>query len=88
MVTGERLNHYGFQVRVRSNNHSSGWQKVIGIHRELSEGVNGNYVTIGGHTYLVSAVSVSGPVIRGTEGGTSKRSLFLLNGKMALTTIS
>ena len=85
MATGERSEHYGIQVRVRSAAHTAGYAKAQAIAIAFDETVTQNAVTIGSTTYLVHAVSRRGPVLNiGKETPTSKRSLFTLNALVSL----
>lgn len=80
MVDGKLQRLFGFQVRVRSDSHGTGWTKADAIQTALAESVYQETVTVNGRSYLVHAVSRIGDVLPlGKESPTSKRSLFTLN---------
>lgn len=89
MIDGEVQLHHGFQIRVRSLDHSTGYQKANAIAIAIDEQVNQMDVTISPNVYIVWAISRKGDVIPlGTEGGKSKRSLFTINAIVALQEIA
>lgn len=85
MVTGEAPVHHGFQVRVRSADHQSGWAKANAVRTALAESVYQHTVHVGASAYLVHAVARIGDVLTlGSESPTSKRRLFTLNAVVTL----
>lgn len=91
MTDGAVQEHLGFQVRVRSKDHKTGWRKTHQIRAAMAEGVYQRAVTVpagGGDPaaeYLVHCVSKLGPVLAlGKESPTSKRSLFTVNAVLSV----
>ncbi len=79
MVDLELYVHYGVQIRVRSNDHRTGWVKANDVREQASK-FGQQSITIDGSVYLVWAVAKMGQVLPiGKETPTSKRSLFTLN---------
>jgi hypothetical protein len=75
----------GFQVRVRSVRHDSGFQKASEIANKLTdpEFVRNLTVTVGASDYLVYSVDYTGNVIPlGKESPDSRRSLFTVNAQV------
>lgn len=85
MIDGALLGHSGFQVRVRSHNHSTGWTKADAIQRDLAENVYDETVHVGDKNYLVHCVSNIGDVMDLGTDSSSKRVLFTIN---AITVIN
>lgn len=82
--TGERLEHPGIQVLVRSKDAQVGYQKAEDIATKLDRNVNNAVTTIvdslGSTQYLVYAVGRTGNVIPvGTENPKSWRKVFTVN---------
>jgi len=85
MVDGERQEHHGFQVRVRSMTHPAGYAKARSIADALDQGVLFTQVDVDGTTYTVFAVTRTSDVIAiGKEAELSKRSLFTINAIAAI----
>lgn len=89
MVDGELFRHLGFQVRVRSIDHRSGWDKASEIQNLLARSTYDEVVAMPDDTrYLIHCVSRIGDVIAlGKEVPNSKRSLFTVNATVTLTLI-
>ena len=84
MVSGEALEHFGVQVRVRDANHADGFTKSRAIAVALDESVNQTSVTVGSNVYMVYAITrTSGPLSIGKEPD-SKRNIFTINALVAL----
>lgn len=79
MVTGEMFGPYGFQVRIRSVNHPTGYVKADGIHREMCEGVYQETVHVDAVTYLVHCISKVGDIMVLGKDPDSSRRLFTIN---------
>lgn len=80
MIDGELWTHYGFQVRVRSKDHNTGWLKADSIRTTLAQSVYERTVAIDDEHYFVHCIARIGQVLPlGKERGVSERSLFTLN---------
>jgi hypothetical protein len=91
MIDGEVWYHHGFQVRVRSGDHPTGWAKLNAMRAFLAKTVYANQLTLpgsaqpSGHTYLIHCINNIGPVIPlGYDNPQSKRELFTLNAMIVL----
>lgn len=86
MHNGETWFHYGFQVRIRSALHQSGFVKMNDINKALDEDVYNLVVTLTepSQQYLIQSISGTMPLVVGKETPASKRDLFTIN---ALATI-
>lgn len=85
MIDGEAYRHYGFQVRVRSTDHPRGWLKADAVRRALTQAVENESVAVDGVEYLVRCAAKVGQVLPlGIDNPATKRSLFTLNGLLAL----
>lgn len=86
MVDLELYQHYGCQIRVRSSDHQTGWDKADAIRRQASRfgqrSISGPLLS---GTYLVWAVAKMGQVLPlGKESPSSKRSVFTVNAQLAV----
>jgi hypothetical protein len=81
--SGETVEHYGVQVRLRSTVHTAGWVKSRAIKQAL-DGVYYATVAIGSQTYVVYGVNTLGIMALGKDSPTSKRNLFTINCTVAL----
>lgn len=80
MRTGERVEHPGFQVRVRSRSRASALAKANAIASKLDT-VKRATVVVGGSTYRLDAAHRQGGVIpMGQEPGDRRRWHFSVNG--------
>lgn len=79
MVDGEEFRHYGFQVRVRSGDHPTGWVKAFAVRYYLAEGLYDWEITIDGALYRVWCANGNDIIVLGKDTPTSKRSLFTIN---------
>ncbi len=85
MIDGELWAHLGLQLRIRSTDHPTGWQKANAARVALSQSVHLRAVTISPNSYLVWAVTKIGQILAiGKQSPASKRSLFTLNMQMAV----
>lgn len=85
MVSGHSPEHYGFQVRVRATDHTTGYAKADAIKTALEETAYEETIHIGNSTYLVYSVSKATPVnVLGKQAGVSKRNLFTVNGLVVI----
>lgn len=84
-IDGEKYQHYGVQVRIRSSDHTTGYVKSQAIAVAFDETVYQNTVTIDGSNYLVHSISRDSEVLAiGKETPESRRRVFTIN---ALTCI-
>lgn len=93
VMAGELQQHYGFQVRVRSAVHNTGWSKISNIRKEMAENAMAyqHVVTIESPStrYLVHAITGIGQVIPlGKETPESKRDIFTLNASVVVYKIT
>lgn len=84
---GDRTEHHGIQVRVRSGTFPSGWAKAEALAVAL-DGVHWDLVAVEGVTYLVHTVDRTGPVLRLGKERTSSRRLFTVNALISLTQLA
>jgi hypothetical protein len=62
MVSGETIIHPGFQVRIRSTDYTTGYQKIYTVAKELDKLLN-FAVTIDNESLLVVSVSQQGGIL-------------------------
>lgn len=86
MIDGERQQHYGITVTVRSQTQNVAFARANSIMVALDESINRTSVTIGSDTYRIQSVSTRpGPIDAGPEQSASqstlgsKRRLFTVN---------
>jgi hypothetical protein len=88
-VSGEVVEHFGVQVRVRAETHKVAFAKANLIARVLDEDVALTTTTIESSTYLVYSVSRrSGPLALGKDVPTSSRSVFTINVTVSLVKLT
>ena len=72
-VTGQRFEHYGVMLRVRSKVERVGWVKARSLCTIMDQEVYQETVVIDGSTYFVHAISrKSRPIYNGEEPGSSR----------------
>jgi len=80
MLDGESVEHFGIQIRLRSQDHATGWKKMKGIARQLEEEIYQESITIQGSVYCVRSIKrTSSVLVLGKDTPGSKRSIFTLN---------
>jgi hypothetical protein len=85
MVSGEAPYHYGFQIRIRSMDHPTGYIKANQLRNALAESVYMSTVKIDSASYTVHAITSIGEIIAiGKDNPATKRSLFTLNAMLAM----
>jgi len=83
---GEIDEHYGFQIRLRSSQHTTGYRKLLGIRKYLAANVQNVTVNVDGTSYRVWSVTNLSSVNRlGKDLANSRRRLFTLNGTVVVT---
>lgn len=88
IMDGEVIQHYGIQVKVRSNNHNKGWAKAEAIALSLDAVLNSD-ITVSSNEYRIYNIQRTTPVVAlGTEEGTVKRQLFVINFLVTLKIIT
>ena len=88
-LDGELWTHHGFQVRVRSTDHVTGWARANAIRQALAQQVLDNAVAVGTSHYVIHAAAGIGSVlVLGKDTPTSKRSLFTLNATAVLRQVA
>lgn len=78
-MDGEVNEHYGVQIKVRSDDYLEGYLKAqaLGV---ATESISRAEVTIDSDSFLLQNVSIQGPVVPlGREKGTSGRMFFTIN---------
>jgi hypothetical protein len=81
MVTGDRCEHHGFQLRVRARTHAAGYAKARAAAVAFDRDVFRRAVALGGRAYCVHSVTRTSDVLAlGKEVPATKRSLFTVNG--------
>jgi hypothetical protein len=93
MPDGERQEHHGFQVRVRADDHPTGYAKARAIAVALDQSVTQRSVNLAGgqgtHGYVVWSVSRTSDVLAlGKEAPDSRRKLFTVNGVAHIRQVS
>lgn len=88
VIGGATLDHYGFQVKIRSTTHDVGWTKADAIRYAMQRTVYQRDVTLSGKTYRISCISKIGQVLHlGKEeslAAVSKRNAFTINAQVAI----
>lgn len=84
---GERVEHHGIQVRVRSGDFARGSAKANAIAIAL-DGVHWREVPHLGEVYLVHTITRTGPPLRLGKERTSSRRLWTINALVAMTQLS
>lgn len=83
-ITGERWQHYGFQIRVRSASQPVGYVKAQAIAVALDEDVYQEQVTVAGSTYLIHSINRTSEVLHLGREKVSDRDIFTINGLCCL----
>lgn len=84
MVTGERPEHHGILIRVRSAAHTAGYAKARAIAVALDTDVSFEAATIGSTTYIVWAVTRTTDVLDIGKETNTNRDLFTVNAIVSL----
>lgn len=92
MATGQLVEHYGIQIRVRSNRRNDGKAKVRAIEYAVDRSIRLNTVSLAEDTgtatanYTVWSFNRTTQVLPlGFESPTSKRMLWTINGTLSVT---
>lgn len=79
-IDGKVVEHHGFQIRVRAENHSVGYVKANSLSQLIDTELYRESVTIGSSDYCIHSIRRMTDVIPlGTESPTSKRCIFTIN---------
>lgn len=81
-IGGQRAEHHGVQIRVRSVDHETGYLKAraLAVALDADSNVLNRAVHLGGHVYNVQSFCRTGDVIAvGKDTPTSKLSIFTIN---------
>ena len=79
-LNGKVIEHNGFQIRVRAENHPTGYVKANSIAQLIDTELYRESVTIDSSDYCIHSVKrVSDIIPLGTDSPTSKRYLFTIN---------
>ena len=84
MPSGQVIEHYGIQIRVRDANHQDGFDKAEAIMIALDEDVLRETVTVDGTDYAIQSVSRSTGIVPLGKEPTSNRDIFTINVTTAL----
>lgn len=92
-VDGERDEHYGIQVRVRSLSHTTGYQKIRAIAQQMDGVIYHNVVRLSSIDYIVHCITRVGDTlplgqmdkVYRTQDTASKRLLFVFNALVAIS---
>lgn len=85
MIEGERAEHHGFQVRVRSKTHTQGYVKARDIASAIDRNSSLIPITLEDVGYLVwKATRTSDVLPIGKDAPNSKRNLFTINGVISV----
>lgn len=93
-IQGDKLEHYGIQFRIRSNDPIAGYAKAKNISTQVDRNVRLENVTISGDQYVVWAITRTSAVIplpptsSGMEVPTSKRRIWTINAIVAIRQIT
>ncbi len=88
LAEGTVIQHYGLQLRIRSDTHLVGWAKAEAIAIAL-DGVSNEVLAVGSYNYQIYNIRRMGPVISlGMEIGTKARRLFTVNFLVTLKRIA
>jgi hypothetical protein len=85
MFDGEDFKHYGFQIRIRSTDHETGYAKAESLEHVLNKDIYQETVVVGAVSYYVQCVAGTSLIVLGKNTPTTKRSLFTINGLISLT---
>jgi hypothetical protein len=79
MGTGEVIEHYGIQLKIRSSDYLTGWQKIRQLVLYL-RAINNNHVVIGDTTFVLHNLSQTTSIVcLGNEAESKRRFLFTVN---------
>ncbi len=84
MIDGVMQEHYGFQVRIRSTTHATGYTKASEIQNVIDSSVQNTSVTVSSSVYAVASITRTGSIIALGKEPSSKRSLFTINAVVAI----
>lgn len=83
-MSGQVIEHYGLQMKVRSNSHIEGWVKLETLNKMIDE-INNDVIIVNDIEYLIQNVSRnSGVISLGAEEDAPERRLFTSNYLMTL----
>lgn len=89
MTSGQKQQHEGFQIRIRSVNYSTGHSKCRSIVNTLDTDVLRYDLTIDSIPYRIQSITrLSGILHLGDESPSSKRQLFTINGSISVRKLS
>ncbi len=79
LMEGQVIQHYGVQLKIRSEDHDTGWAKAEAIASSL-DAVYNTLITKDEVEFVLKNISRTSPVISlGLEVGTSRKNLFTVN---------
>lgn len=85
MISGERVEQHGIQIRVRCQDPTEGYTKANEIATSLDEDLYALHLTVGAHTYLIHCFNRTGDIIDlGEERPNSARSVYTFNGLLVI----
>jgi hypothetical protein len=86
-ISGEMQEHYGVQIRVRSEGVNDGVIKALELCSQLDTNVKRESVVLGASYYLVWAVTRTSTINSLGTDGTSRRRLWTINALMSITPV-
>lgn len=84
LMDGQLMEHYGFQIRVRSVSHPIGYTKGYDLRTTMAENLKDAFVTIDATPYVVPSVQTINLIRLGRESPNSSRYLFTINGLLVV----
>lgn len=79
MQTGDRFQHEGLQIRVRSKKYNNAYARIKLIS-DFFDQLLREPIIVDSVNYLIQNISIASPILAlGTEKGTKRRQLFTLN---------
>lgn len=84
MIDGEVWHHEGLQIRVRSADYPTGWEKARTIKVAIAQSINFTATTVDSSHYTIYCCAKIGDILPIGNEQTSKRELFTINCVVAL----
>ncbi len=86
MRTGEVIEHFGVQVKVRSTEYRIGWNKITAIADRCASVIRTN-VIVDDFTFTLQNVTTGRVLPNGVEEGTKRRNIFTLNCTVTMSAV-
>lgn len=88
MVSGERWEHFGIQVKIRATTAKVGYTKAKTIQKAMDESIYGHLVNLDSSKYRVECFTKTRLLKLGKETPNSIRSLFTVNALVSITRLT